>query len=157
MLRKQSLFFTLILICFLLPSLSSAGISAEYNQAYKSYQEAKTRVEITKAAERFLELADRDDAGALKANALYWAAECWYDLKEWLKALNTFERVLVTPGSNKEEAARFKVALSNVRLGNIESAKWELERFIRDFPSSSLIKRAGQELADLEKTKPGQK
>jgi TolA-binding protein len=134
-------------------SNSFAGINAEYNQAYQDYQASKTREEITKAAERFLELADREDAGALKANALYWAAECWYDLKEWLKALNAFERVLVIPSSNKEEAARFKVAVSNARLGNIKSAKWEFERFLRDFPSSSLVERAKQELAELEKQK----
>ncbi|MCF7809879.1 tetratricopeptide repeat protein [bacterium] len=151
MLSKHLRLPVFILTCFVLVSRSFAGINAEYNQAYQDYQESKTKEEITRAAERFLELADRDDAGALKANALYWAAECWYDLKEWLKALNTFEKVLVIPGSNKEEAARFKVAVSNARLGNIESAKWELERFLRDFPSSTLVDRARQELGELKK------
>jgi len=126
-----------------------AGIGAEYNDVYQNYKSATTKAEIEKAAQRFLALAERKDAGALKANSLYWAAECSYDLKEWLKALNGFEKVLLIPGSNKEEAARFKVAVCYARLGETGSAKWEFNRFLRDYPSSSLVQRVKKELNDL--------
>lgn len=149
--RGYLLISSIILFQVLTSDAAVAGIGAEYNAAFQTYKSATTKAEIEQAAERFLVLADRKDADALKANALYWAAECWYDLKEWMKALNSFEKVLLIPGSSKEEAARFKVALCYARLGEVETAKWELNRFLRDFPSSSLVGRIRKELSDLSK------
>jgi len=68
-----------------------------------------------------------------------------------LKALNCFEKVLILPQSNKEEAARYKVAVCYARLGWNEAARWELDRFIRDYPSSSLVTKAKNELSKLGK------
>jgi TolA-binding protein len=128
-----------------------ADFSADYNLTYQEYQAAKTGAQIETVADKFLKLADRDDSGALKANSIYWAAECYYDLKNYLKALNCFEKVLLLPQSNKEEAARYKVAVCYARLGWTEAARWELNRFVRDFPSSSLAGKAKNELNSLGK------
>ncbi len=140
-----------VLALCLLAETAFADFREDYNQAYQRYQAAGTRAEIKASAEAFLKLADRADAGALRSNSLYWAAECWYDLKDYARALNSFEKVLVLPKSNKEEAARYKVAVCYARLGWTEAAKWELNRFMRDYPSSSLVGKAKKELKGLSK------
>ncbi len=127
-----------------------ADFRQDYDHAYQTYKAATTPAEIRTAARTFQMLADRKDAGNLKVNSLYWLAECWYDLKEYLKALNCFERALLYPMSNKEEAARFKVAVCYARLEWNEAARWELSRFLRDYPSSQLAGRVRQELQKIK-------
>ncbi len=145
------IFTAIILTLTVAVNHSFAGFREDYNQAYQTYQAAKSKAKIKASAEAFLKLAGRNDAGALKSNSLYWAAECWYDLKDYLRALNSFEKVLILPKSNKEEAARYKVAVCYTRLGWVKAARWELNRFIRDYPSSSLVDKAKKELEGLAK------
>ena len=150
--NKFLLVLSILILGLLFISHSAiADFRTDYNQVYQEYQASKTRAEIETVAVKFLELADRDDAGSLKANTLYWAAECFYDVKNYLKALNCFEKVLVLPQSNKEEAARYKVAACYARLAWNKAAKWEFDRFIRDYPASPLVAKARTELSKLGK------
>ncbi|NQT35718.1 tetratricopeptide repeat protein [bacterium] len=129
-----------------------AGFRHDYTQAYKSYENAKNQAQLVASAERFLKLTERDDAGALKENCYYWAGECLYKLKKYHQALGSFERVMLMPGSNKEEAARFKAAMCYVKMENVKAARWELNRFLRDYPSSSLVKYVNNQLKKLPDT-----
>jgi len=149
--RFKYLFSVLCIVTMVGVQAFCADFKTDYNQTYQEYQAAKHREQIEAVAEKFLKLADRDDAEALKANTIYWAAECYYDLKNYLKALNCFEKVLILSQSNKEEAARYKVAVCYARLGWNEAARWELNRFVRDFPSSTLAGKAKSELGSLGK------
>lgn len=129
-----------------------AGFRDDYTQAYKSYENAKSQAQLRASSERFLKLTERGDAGALKANCFYWAGDCLYKLKEYRRALGIFERVMLMPGSNKEEAARFKAAMCYVKMENVKAARWELKRFLRDYPSSSLVKYVNNQLKKLHDT-----
>jgi len=131
-------------LCF--SSTASAGFTQDYESALNTFRGAKAPADYQKAAKLFTTLADRKDAGDMAGNCLYWQAECWYGLKEYTKALSAFEKVLLLPKSNKEEACRYKVAVCYVRLGMNDSARWELTRFLRDFPSSTLTTSAKREL-----------
>lgn len=135
---------------FVLPLLSLAGnFQADYDAAYKTYQAASDRDLKLKAAQLFEALTVRPDGGTLTPNAWYWLGECWYDLKDYPQALTCFERTLLYPQSNKEEAARFKVGMCYVRLGWSEAARWELSRFMRDYPRSDLLNIVRRELEKL--------
>jgi len=87
----------------------------------------------------------------LRPNCIYWEGECWFALRDFLRALMTFERVLSTPQSNKEEDARYKAAICCARLNWIQTARWELSRFMRDFPASRHINSIRAELDKLPK------
>jgi TolA-binding protein len=126
-----------------------AGFPEDYDKALKVLQSATTKAEFEASSRTFEELTQRSDAGALKANALYWLAEAWYGMRDYLKALNGFEKVMLYPQSNKEEPSRFKVAACYARLGLTDSARWEFSRFLRDYPSSNLVKIARDELSKL--------
>ncbi len=125
-----------------------AGFNEDYEKAVKTFQSAKSSTDYQTAIRLFTALADRKEGGALHANCIYWLAESWYGLKDYVKALNGFEKVLLIPKSNKEEASRYKVGVCYVRLGWNDSARWELSRFLRDYPSSTL---AGVTKRELEK------
>jgi len=138
-----------ILATVCLSNLATAGFQQDYDKAVTSFRSCKAPADYRKAAEEFGSLIARKDAGALLGNCLYWQAECWYGLKEYEKALNAFEKALLVPNSNKEEACRYKVAACYSRLGLNDSARWELTRFLRDFPNGSLTGSAKKELDKL--------
>ncbi len=148
-LMRGAVVFGLLFFCTLTPEVTAGAFAQDYDAAMAMYRVAKTKAEYEAAAQRFQALAERKDAGLYKVNALYWLAECWYDLKQYLRALNGFERVLLFPMSNKEADARFKVALCYARLGWVKGARWEFEQFLRDYPHSANASKARAELQRL--------
>jgi len=134
-------------LCF--SQIAFAGFQQDYDKAVESFRACKAPADYRKTAEMFGSLITRKDAGALLGNCLYWQAECWYGLKEFEKALNAFEKALLLPNSNKEEACRYKVAVCYAKLGWHDTARWELTRFLRDYPSGSLTSSAKRELDKL--------
>lgn len=138
---------TVVFLLLCCPQDADAGnFKADYDRAFSAYQSATTRADFEQAAKQFKTLAARKDAGGLRVNALYWQGECWYDIKQYVKALGCFDKILLQPNSAKEEDARYKVAVCYVRLGWKDAAKWELSRFMRDFPQSNLLAKARKEL-----------
>jgi TolA-binding protein len=142
---------TLALVSLLSVQTSLAGFQADYDKALATFRGAKVKADYEQAAAQFAALTQRKDAGSLQGNTIFWLAESYYGLKDYLRALNCFEKVLLTPKSNKEEDARYKVAVCYVRLGWNDAAKWELTRFLRDFPSSSKVETVRKELTKLPK------
>jgi len=139
-----------ILMAFMFsPTMLIAGFQSDYDAALATFRAAKVQADYQKAASMFSELATKKEAGSLQANTLFWLAECYYGMKDYTRALNCFERVLLIPRSNKEEDSRYKVSICYVKLGLSESARWELTRFLRDFPSSSKADLVRKELNKL--------
>ncbi len=141
----------LLAMLILLPvSDAAAGpFKQNYDRAYKAYQAAKSEKDYTRVAGMFHELSKRNDAGILKANTFYWQGECCFRVKDFLQALQMFERVLVYPLSYKEEHARYKVAACYEKLNRKKQAEWEFSRFLRDYPNSSLAPTARKSLETL--------
>lgn len=149
---KKSTYLPLILTLSVLLFCTTAwagGFQQDYDRALKAFQSSKSTSDYQAAAKAFSALVERKDGGTLHPNCIYWLAECWYGLKSYAQALNGFERALLYPKSNKEEACRYKVAICYVRLGWKEAAKWELSRFLRDYPKSNLAGSVKKELDKL--------
>lgn len=132
-------------------SVYAASFKEDYDAAYKSFESAKSNSEITKVAEIFRKLSERNDAGKLIANTHYWQGACWYRLEEYSRSLQNFEKVLTYPLSYKEEDARYKVAVCYMRLKEFETAKWEFNRFLRDYPQSKHAGTVRNSLAKIPK------
>ncbi len=150
--RVVSLIIALILICS--NQVYGGAFKDDYAQTYDFYQaaiEKKDNNLIRQAAEKFHVLTLREDAGSLGSNAQYWESQSWFAVKEYAKALQGFERVLLDKGSNKEEAARFKVVHCYIRLKWQKEADWELKRFAKDYPQSKLL---GTLRAEIKSLKP---
>ena len=138
-----------VLMTLGLSNFANAGFQADYDAALATFRSAKVQADYQKAASQFTTLAARSDAGTLKANTIFWLAECFYGMKDYTRALNTFERVMTIPKSNKEEDSRYKVAACYLRLNLREAARWELTRFLRDYPSSKKVDLVRKELNKL--------
>ncbi len=134
---------------FVAPRLSLASFQSDYDAALATFRAAKVQSDYQQAASMFVVLANKKEAGKLQANTIFWLAECYYGMKDYNRALNSFERVLLFPKSNKEEDSRYKVAVCYVKLGWLDSARWELTRFLRDFPSSTKADMVRKELNKL--------
>ncbi len=142
----------LILANLLLSTTLLASFQTDYDAALATFRSAKAQPDYQKAAEMFVALSANKNAGPLHANTLFWLAECYYGMKGYVRALNSFERVLLIPRSNKEEDSRYKVAACYIKLGWNDAARWELTRFLRDYPSSS---KADLVRKELNKIPPG--
>ena len=146
--------FSIFFILFLMLGWSSATIAGnfkeDYDRAYKSFEAAKSKSEINEVANTFRILSKRKDAGILLANTYYWEGACWYRLGDYVRSLQKFEKVLTIPLSYKEEAARYKVAACYMRLQEFETARWEYNRFLRDFPQSNLAGTVRKALAKMD-------
>lgn len=158
MLKNQMIILILAVVIFTIGlgnSLSFASTFKEdYDKAYELFSALSNepqKAKLASVAVIFRELAKRNDAGKLKANALYWEGQCWFLSEDYLQALQVFERVLVNQNSNKEQDARFKVVQCHIHLKWMESAKWEVNRFEQDFPESKLIPLLKGELRRIEK------
>lgn len=152
--RRSAISLILVIACASIATPLFAGFQDDYDKALATFRAAKAHKDYQDAASQFAALCDRKDSGALKANALFWLAECFYGLREYARALNTFERVLLIPRSNKEEDSRYKVAICCVKLGWQDTARWELTRFLRDYPSSAKIDLVRKELSKLPAGNP---
>jgi len=128
---------------------NAASFKQDYDRAYKSFESAKTNAEITKVAGTFRLLSQRKDAGKLIANTYYWQGACWFRLSKYTQSLQKFEKVLTYPLSYKEEDARYKVATCYQRLKEYEIAKWEYNRFLRDYPQSKLAGTVRNQLTKM--------
>ena len=139
---------TFLLFFFIAAGLQ-AGIKEDYSKTYRSYEKAKTTSQLRAIARQFQILSNRKDVGIYLANTLYWQAQCYYRMRQYLKALFLFERALLIPDTNKEEDARLKVAFCYRDMKWKQDAKWEFERFLKDFPRSRHIKVVQKELKRL--------
>lgn len=131
-------------------SAQESSFKVDYDAALANYWKVRQTIEIKEIAKTFQQLSSREDAGLLKANAFYWEGECWFRINDYLQALQAFERVLVITDSYKEEAARYMVTSCYVRLGRTKAARWEAERFLRDYPKSDLRSALKKELKRLK-------
>ncbi|MBT3231797.1 MAG: tetratricopeptide repeat protein [Calditrichaeota bacterium] len=156
MLKNPSVFLVLAVIftlSFLNSTLTAATFQDDYDNAYEQFSKlGRTDPDqLKQIAGTFRKLSERSDAGKLKANAIYWEGQSLFMIGEYLQALQAFERVLVNQNSFKEQDARFKVVQCQIRLKWRKSGKWELDRFVRDFPQSKLINVLKNELRRIEK------
>ncbi len=139
--RYSSFYFPILLGLLLCYSLSSAAaFKSDYDSALKAYESAGAKTEFKRIAGLFHDLSKRDDAGRLRANTHYWEGECWFRAEDYERAIQAFERVQLHPDSYKEEPARFMVAKCLIFLNKEKQAKWEVERFLKDYPKSKFNK-----------------
>jgi len=126
-----------LIILFVLPvsSALAAGVQEEYNVLMKNYNSAKSAADWRACAVKFEQFSKRTDLGIYKANAFYWLGECYYDLHEYNQALSAFEKALTVSDSYKERDARVKVIYCYLKLGWNDNAKWEVARFLKDYPN----------------------
>jgi tol-pal system protein YbgF len=81
------------------------------------------------------------------ANAQYWTGECYYTQKNYQKALEAFNVVLLRyPKGKKVPDALLKVAFSQMSLNDQPSARATLQKLIDTYPKSPAAAKARERM-----------
>jgi tol-pal system protein YbgF len=118
----------------------------EYQSALAKYRAGDSAA----AADAFRGFFQRYAHHAYADNALYWLAECSYDLKSYQVALKLFRQVVEQyPSGNKAPDALLKMALCYVQLKDKKNARTILGQVVESYPRSQVAKLASVAMAKL--------
>jgi len=118
------------------PALSAAEerrAAGDYRKAY----ELTTKSRYPQAQKKFEAFLTRWPSHQLADNALYWLGECLYAQKQYLAALQAFQRVIRDyPDGNKVPDAMLKTGLCYQNLGEPTQARKVLLQVAEIYPGS---------------------
>lgn len=125
------------------PSLSPQEV---YNTAYSDYLKGNFQLAI----EGFTLYIDQFPESPLADNALYWIGECHFSQKEFDKAIDQFNTlILIYPRGDKIPAAYLKKGISLIELGKKEEALVVFKLLISKYPLEEETKIAQQKIKEL--------
>lgn len=129
-----------------LPGTPDITPTSAYNLAYNDYLNGRYELAVA-GFQRFLQ--DFSNT-SLAPNALYWLGESYYAMKDHVRAMQAFEKVVAEhPHSEKVAAALYKLGLAAAETGNTNKAREYLKRVLQDFRDSNEAKLAKGKLAEL--------
>jgi tol-pal system protein YbgF len=120
---------------------------ALYQKAYGTYEKHQFQA----AAELFDTVAARYPNHDLADNALYWAGECRYAVKDYAGALRSFMAVIKNYASgNKAPDALLKAGMTYLVLGDKDNGVDYLKKVIKNYPFSTAATKAEERLKQLK-------
>ena len=123
-----------------------AGPKELYDRAREDFISGR----YAQARRGFFELASAYPEHHLVDNALYWAGETWYSVKEYGRALEVFlEAADKYPEGNKAPDSTLKAALSYLELGEPDKAEAKLREVMERFPDTGPAMTARRTLENL--------
>ena len=118
----------------------------DYKSALSLYRAGKH----SDAAEAFRTFVKRHARHEYADNALYWLAECQYDMKDFRLALKTFRRVVEEyPTGNKAPDALLKMGFTYLKLKDKGNARTVLAQLVESFPKSQVARLASETLVRI--------
>lgn len=136
--------------------ISFQGTTAKPEQQKITYEEYKSRYKETlalyqngnysEAITKFNELIAVDANNDLSDNCQYWIAECFYAQKDYKRSIMELEKVFSFAGTNKADAAQFKIGLCYLNIGDVVHSKAAFQRLVDFYPNSESASKAKQYL-----------
>lgn len=119
---------------------------AMHRSAYTSYQRGEFQI----AYQRFMQIYREAPSAAQKGQALFWAGYCAYDMKDWDRAIATFDAFRKEyPADPLVRSALLRTAAAHSQKGDDQKARRMFETLIKQFPNSEEAELARQRLADV--------
>lgn len=113
-----------------------------YMNAVFAYQ----REDYRTALDQFLRLYIRGQDHITWGNVLYWIADCYYQLGDYRKALDTLEEIRPLARSDKQDDALVLSGLSYRQMGRENEALEAFDHIVQHYPDSEYFKLARLEL-----------
>lgn len=118
----------------------------DYNAALTLYRTGQRSA----AADAFRTFVKRHPNHDYADNAVYWLAECLYDMENHRSALKMFRRVVEEyPTGNKAPDALLKMGFTYLKLQEKRNAKTVLAQLVESFPNSQVARLATQTLVRI--------
>jgi len=122
-----------------------------YRRSYEALRGGK-REDAAQGFREFLRVYPGHD---LADNSQYWLGECFYDGKDYGRAVREFRRVIERyPNGNKVPDALLKVGFSYLALGSSEAGRQTLVQLQRSYPRHEAASLAASRLAELDHSTP---
>lgn len=115
------------------PPADTDPAKALYDKAYALYKEGQ----YEKARSYWAEFTDTFQAHSFTPSATFWQGQCYYQLKDYARAVILFEDVIEKyKKSSKYKSALLKAGYSWNHLDKPELAKLRLQEVVKSFPKS---------------------
>jgi tol-pal system protein YbgF len=126
---------------------ASTGAGLDETQQYPQALSYLTQKQYPKAITAFTAYARDFPRGQFAANTQYWLGELYYQQSNWLSARRAFEQVAkVDARSNKVPDAALKLALIQMKTGQVAVGKKALGALKQAYPNSTAAQLATIEL-----------
>ena len=129
------------------PSSDKQSKASQYAAAYQLFKNGH----YTKAREAFQGFLAAYPTGEYSDNAQFWIGECFFNEKQYEKAILEYDNVTKKfPSSNKVPHALLKQGFSFLSLGDKASARLLLQQIIKDYPNTKQAKAARAKLQQIK-------
>lgn len=102
------------------------------------------------AIEMFESLISEQPKHYLAGNIQYWIGESYYALRQYKKALNSFNLVFNTNAFDKYDDAQLKLGLCYFKMGKMRSAIVEFQNLLTYYPNSEHISIAIRQIGIIK-------
>lgn len=127
------------------PAAPRTTASGNYEDALNAFMTKR----YDDALDMFQGILNEGPPKGLDDNCTYWLGESHYAKKQYAAALDKFEAMLGYKVSEKKADAQFMMAQCLERTGKKAEAKIAYEKVVKDYPMSTLVKRAKERWARL--------
>lgn len=124
---------------------TAGGWNEKYSRAISLVRAEKTGEALAAFQQLNQEYPHDPDAAAVH----YWIGECYYGLKSYDKARESFQTSLGYDRNTKREAGLVMLGLTYLKLGDGNSAKRQFEALLREFPQGQYASLAQNKLKRL--------
>ena len=120
--------------------ISKSEYKARYDEAYLKYLDGNYKQSMV----MFNELLALDNINDLTDNCQYWLGEIHYSLKNYNKAIESFNSVFAYKNNNKGVYAQYKLGLCYLNVKNTDSAIDAFRKVIANHPNQTDLVRKSQ-------------
>ena len=127
----------------------SDSIVIDYNYDYKVAHQMYTRGNFDASLDKFRFLLKNNISKDLADNCQFWIGQIFFSKKDYISAIEEFNKVLQYKDSNKKSESIYKIGLSYIKTGYDDKAKVMFQKIIDDYPKSKYYSKASEFILTL--------
>ena len=121
----------------------------DYNYDYKVAHQMYMRGNFDESLTKFKFLLKNNIDQDLADNCQFWIGQIFFSKKDYINAIEEFDKVLQYKDSNKKSESIYKIGLSYIKTGHNDKAKAMFQKIIDNFPKSKYYSKASEFLLTL--------
>ena len=127
----------------------SDSIVIDYNYDYKVAHQMYMRGNFDASLDKFRFLLKNNISKDLADNCQFWIGQILFSKKDYISAIEEFNKVLQYKDSNKKSESIYKIGLSYIKAGYNDKAKVMFQKIIDDYPKSKYYSKASEFILTL--------
>ena len=120
------------------------NLMIDYNYEYKVAHQMYMRGNFDSSLNKFRFLLEKDISKDLADNCQFWIGQIFFSKKEYLLAIDEFNKVLSYKDSNKKSEAIYKMGLCYIKINDNTAAKVMFQNIINNYPKSKYYSKASE-------------